>query len=134
MADTSKIKKTLKASHVVKVWFWDGEREYEGEAVDLSPAGATALLKMAQFGNATVLPTKKVMDGLVKHLSQKTVEWKCTSGIMESTVKAKITLVHPDFENPRRLLVEAAFQSPSEHNQKVLARMAEILKQAGPSP
>ena len=133
MSDTSKIKKTLKASHVVKVWFWDGEREYEGEAVELSPGRATALLKMAQFGNATVLPTKKVMDGLIKHLNQKTVEFKCMSGIMEVTVKAKVSLAQPDFENPRRLLIEAEFQSPSEHNQKVLARMAEILKQAGPS-
>jgi hypothetical protein len=134
MTDSSRIKKTLKASHVVKIWFWDGEREYEGEAVDLSPERATALLKMAQFGNATVIPTKKVMDGLIKHLSQKTVEWKCTSGIMESAVKAKITLVQPDFENPRRLLLEAEFQPPSEQNRKILLRMAEILKQAGPAP
>ena len=134
MSDTSKIKKTLRASHVVKVWFWDGEREYEGEAVELSPAGATALLKMAQFGNATVIPTKKVMDGLIKHLNQKTVEFKCMSGIMEVTVKAKVSLVQPDFENPRRLLVEAEFQPPSEQNRKILARLAEILKQTGPPP
>lgn len=134
MTDSSRIKKTLKASHVVKIWFWDGLREYEGEAVEISSASATALLKMAQFGNATVIPTKKVMDGLIKHLSQKVVEFKCTSGILEAAVKAKITSVHPDFENPRRLLLEAEFQSPSEHNQKVLNRLAEILKQTGPPP
>jgi hypothetical protein len=134
MTDSSRIKRTLKASHVVKVWFWDGEREYQGEAVELSPAGSTALLKMAQFGNSTVIPTRKVVDGLIKHLTQKVVEWKCTSGIMESAVKAKITLVQPDFENPRRLLVEAEFQSASEHNQKILSRMGEILRQAGPAP
>lgn len=134
MTDSSRIKRTLKASHVVKVWFWDGEREYEGEAVELSPSGSTALLKMAQFGNATVIPTRKVVDGLIKHLTHKVVEWKCTSGIMESAVKAKITLVQPDFENPRRLLVEAEFQSASEHNQKILSRMGDILRQAGPAP
>ena len=73
------------------------------------------------------------MDGLIRHLSQKAVEWKCTSGILESAVKAKITLVQPDFENPRRLLVEAEFLSPSEHHVKILARMAEILKPSGPA-
>jgi hypothetical protein len=134
MTDSSRIKRTLKASHVVRVWFWDGEREYEGEAVELSPSGSTALLKMAQFGNATVIPTRKVVDGLVKHLTQKTVDWKCMSGIMESAVRAKITLVQPDFENPRRLLVEAEFQSASEQNRKILTRMGEILKQTGPAP
>ena len=134
MTDTSRIKRTLRASHVVKIWFWDGEREYEGEAVELSAHGATALLKMAQFGNATVIPTKKVLDGLIRHLSQKAVEFKCMSGILEVTVKAKIKLVQPDFERPRRLLVEAEFQSPSEQNRKLILRMSEILKPAGPAP
>ena len=134
MTDSSRIKRTLKASHVVKLWFWDGQREYQGEAVEISAARAVGLLKMAQFGNATVIPTRKVMDGLIKHLSGRVVEFKCTSGILEAAVKGKITLVQPDFENPRRLLIEAEFQSPSEHNQKVLARMAEILKPAGPAP
>ena len=134
MSDSSRIKRTLKASHVVKVWFWDGEREYEGEAVELSPQGSTALLKMLQFGAGTVIPTRKVVDGLIKHLTQKTVDWKCTSGILEIAVKAKITLVQPDFENPRRLLVESQFLSLSEHSLKILARMAEILRPAGPAP
>ena len=132
MADTSRIRKTLKASHVVKIWFWDGQREYLGEAVELSAERATGLLKMAQFGNATVIPTRKVVEGLIKHLTKRVVDLKCTSGIMEAVVRAKITLVQLDFENARRLLVEAEILSPSEHNQKILRRMAEILKQAGP--
>ena len=134
MADTSRIKKTLKASHVVKIRFWDGEREYLGEAVELSAGRATGLLKMAQFGDATVLPTRRVMDGLIKHLTRRTVEFKCSSGILEVTVKAKIVLVQPDFENARRLLVEAEFQPPSEQNLKILSRLEEILKKAGPPP
>jgi len=133
MTDSSRIKRTLKASHVVKIWFWDGLREYQGEAVEISPEGTTGLLKMAQFGNSTVVPTKKLLDGLVKHLSQRSVEFKCTSGILEASVKARITLVQPDFENPRRLLIEAEFQATSELNRKVLARMAEILSHAGPA-
>jgi len=131
MTDSSRIKRTLKASHVVKIWFWDGVREYLGEAVELTPERTTGLLKMAQFGAGTIVPTKKVVDGLIRHLTQRPVEFKCTSGILEATVKAKITLVQPDFENPRRLLVEAEFLSPSEHNQKLLRRLGEILKPGG---
>src|SRR2546428_9699566 len=69
MVDTSRIRKSLKASHVVKIWFWDGVREYLGEAVELSAERATALLKMSQFGNSTVIPTRKLMEGLIKHLT-----------------------------------------------------------------
>ena len=130
MVDTSRIRKSLKASHVVKIWFWDGVREYLGEAVELSAERATALLKMSQFGNSTVIPTRKLMEGLIKHLTKRVVEFKCTSGILEAAVRAKINLVQCDFENPRRLLLEAEIQSPSEHSQKVLRRMAEILKQS----
>ena len=133
MADTSKIRKTLKASHVVKIWFWDGEREYLGEAVELSPDRATGLLKMSQFGNSTVIPTRKVVDGLIKHLVKKAVEFKVTSGILEAAVRARIVSLQVDFENSRRLLLEAEILSPSEHNQKVLRRMAEILNTSGPT-
>jgi hypothetical protein len=132
MAESSRIKRTLRASHVVKIWFWDGQREYQGEAVELSPEGATALLRMSQFGNATVIPTRKVVEGLVRHLEQRAVEFKCTSGILEVMVKATLTLVQQDFESPRRLLVEARFLAPSEANQKILRRLGEILKPGGP--
>lgn len=126
--NTSRIKRTLKASHVVKIWFWDGVREYLGEAVEISPDRVAGLLKMSQFGAATLVPEKKVVDGLVKHLTNRPVEFRCTGGLLEVSVKATITLLQRDFENPRRLLVEAAFLAPSEHNQKLLKRLGEILK------
>lgn len=132
MAESSRIKRTLRASHVVKIWFWDGQREYVGEAVEISPERATALLKLSQFGEATVIPTRKVVEGLLRHLDQRAVEFKCISGILEAVVKAKLTLVQQDFENPRRLLVEAEFRSPSEHHQKILKRLGEILQPGGP--
>ena len=37
MADSSRIRKSIKASRAVKVWFWDTVREYTGEAVELTP-------------------------------------------------------------------------------------------------
>lgn len=133
MTESSRIKRTLRASHVVKIWFWDGVREYMGDAVEISPERVAALLKMSQFGAATLVPEKKVIEGLVKHLTERTVEFRCTGGILEAAVKAKVTLVQRDFENPRRLLVEADFQSPSEQNQKLLRRLGEILRPATPA-
>lgn len=108
----------------VQVWFWDGQREYTGEAVELSADRVTALLKVSQFGDATVIPTQRLVEGLVKHLSQKVVEMKVAGEGMEATSKALITDVQPDFESPRRLLLQAAFQSPSERSASVLAKLA----------
>ncbi len=111
----------------VKVWFWDGQREYSGEAVDLSPQRLTAFLRMSQFGDATVVPARAIMEGLSRHLTGRTVDLKVSSGPIEADVKARIAGVNPDFENPRRLLLEAEFQSPPERTQSVLARLARTL-------
>jgi len=112
----------------VQVWFWDGEREYTGEAVDLSAAAVTALLKMSQFGDATVIPTQRLVEGLARHLSKRVVEMKVSHEGMEADVKALIAGVQPDFESPRRLLLTASFQAPSERNEAVLRKLAERLR------
>jgi hypothetical protein len=43
---------------------------------------------------------------------------------MEATSKARITEVQVDFANPRRILLLASFQSPSERSAAVLAKLA----------
>jgi hypothetical protein len=108
----------------VQIWFWDGAREYSGEAVELSAAAVTALLKMSQFGDATVVPTQRLLEGLVKHLTQRVVEMKVSGEGMEATSKTRITEVQVDFANPRRILLLASFQSPSERSAAVLAKLA----------
>jgi hypothetical protein len=125
--NSSRIKKTLAASHRVQFWFWDGEREYEGEAIELSTERVTAFLKVHQTGDATVVPTRKLVEGMAKTLGRRTVELKLTSGTVEAAVKARITDVQPDFENPRRLLLEAEFEAPSAGTRAILGRLAQVL-------
>src|SRR5262245_27075237 len=72
----SKIKKSIIHSKKVKVWFWDTVREYTGEAVLMTPTDLTALLKMGGTGMTTVIPNRAVMDGLIKHLTGRVVEFK----------------------------------------------------------
>jgi hypothetical protein len=131
--NSSRIKKTLAAGHRVQVWFWDGERECEGEAIELSPERMTAFLKIHQTGDATVVPTRKIVEGMTKTLGQRTVELKIASGTMEAAVKGRITDLQPDFEQPRRLLLAAEFQAPSAGNRAILGRLSEVLnRRKGP--
>jgi hypothetical protein len=127
MGESSRMRKSIAQSRVVKVWFWDGEREYQGQALELSEARVVAFLRVTQFGDATVIPTKSLVPGLSKHLVGRTVEFKLTSGTLEALLKGKVTSLNPDFENPRRLLVEAEFASPSERNVLILRQMAKSL-------
>jgi hypothetical protein len=128
MGESSRIRKALQQSRAVRIWFWDGQREYLGEALELNVAAVTGFLKMSQFGEATVLPTPRVMEGLTKHLTGRAVEMKLSSGGLEADVKAKITGVQTDFENRRRMLVLAEFVSVSDRNRPILERLAGQLR------
>ena len=123
----SRIKKSLALSKRVKVWFWDTVREYTGEAVSLSSTDMTALLKMGGTGMGTVIPSQAIMDGLIKHLTGRVVEFKVSGQALEVTLKGTITEVQKDFENPRRLLLISKFQSTSEKNQMILTRLGQKL-------
>ena len=124
----SRIKKSIASSKKVKVWFWDTVREYTGEAVSLTSTDLTALLRMGGSGMATVIPSQAVMDGLIKHLTKRVVEFKISGMSLEVMLKGTITEVQKDFENPRRLLLIAKFQSTSEKNQMILSRLGQNLK------
>lgn len=124
----SRIKKSIASSRKVKVWFWDTVREYTGEAVSLTATDLTALLRMGGSGMATVIPSQAVMDGLIKHLTKRVVEFKISGMSLEVMLKGTITEVQKDFENPRRLLLISKFQSTSEKNQMILSRLGQNLK------
>jgi len=123
----SKIKKSIIHSKRVKVWFWDTVREYTGEAVSVTATDLTALLKMGGTGMATVIPSQAVMDGLIKHLTRRVVEFKISGMSLEVNLKGTISEVQKDFENPKRLLLIAKLQSTNEKNQMILNRLGQNL-------
>ena len=126
--DASSIRRNLQRARIVHVWFWDGEREYTGEAEDLSASGVVALLKMSQFGDATVVPTHTIVGGLGKHLKSRSVDFKVSAQGMEASVKGKVTLLRADAENSRRLIIEAAFYPSSERNQLILGKLGRFVE------
>jgi len=119
----SKIKKSIIASKKVKVWFWDTQNEYTGEAVALSDTDLTALLKMGGGAATTMVPSNAIMDGLIRHLTGRIVEFKVTGMGQEVVLKGTIKEIQKDFENPRRLLLIAALSTTSEKNQLILKRL-----------
>lgn len=119
----SKIKKSIITAKKVKLWFWDTVREYTGEAVALTEKDLTALLKIGTGSITTLIPNKAIMDGLMKHLTGRVVEFKITGQGMEVMLKGTITEIQKDFENPRRLLLIATFQGTSEKNEVILKKL-----------
>lgn len=123
----SKIKKSIIASKKVKIWFWDTQNEYTGEAVALSPTDLTALLKMGAGATTTMIPSRAIMEGLIKHLTGRVVEFKVTGMGQEVVLKGTIKEIQKDFENPRRLLLIATLSATSAKNQLILGKLGTSL-------
>ena len=125
--NSTKIKRSIISSKKVKVWFWDTVREYTGEAVSLTATDLTALLKMGGTGMATVIPSPSVLEGLIKHLTRRVVEFRIMGMSLEVNLKGTIVEVQKDFENPKRLLLIAKLQPTSDRNQLILNRLGQNL-------
>lgn len=123
----SKIKRSIIASKRVKIWFWDTQREYSGEAVALSATDLTALLKIGGGAATTMVPSNAIMEGLIRHLTGRVVEFKVTGMGQEVVLKGTIKEFQRDFENPRRLLLIATLASTSEKNQVILKNLGSSL-------
>jgi len=123
----SKIKRSIIASKKVKIWFWDTQNEYTGEAVALSPTDLTALLKMGGGATTTMVPSHAIMEGLIRHLTRRVVEFKVSGMGQEVVLKGTIQEIQKDFENPRRLLLIAKLSSTSEKAQLILKKLGSSL-------
>jgi hypothetical protein len=58
------------------------------------------------------------------------VEFKVTGQGFEVALKGAIREIQRDFENPRRILLIAKFQPPSEKNQQILNTLGAALPNA----
>jgi len=126
----SKVKKSIIGSRKVKVWFWDTQREYGGEAVALTATDLTALVKVGSGAVTTMVPAKAVLEGMIKHLTGRVVEFKISGQGFEVALKGTVREVQRDFENPRRLLLIASLAATAEKNQLILNKLCSGLQPA----
>ncbi len=123
---SKRIRERLARSRRVQVWFWDGVREYTGEASSVTAEKLEADLKISQFGSSTIVPTPVIIQGLIKHLTRRAVEFKISVRGMEANAKGKVTAIGLDPKNSRRLNLRAHFDSPTERNQAILRRLGQM--------
>ncbi|MHC4606209.1 MAG: hypothetical protein ACYTAF_04675 [Planctomycetota bacterium] len=125
MGEITDIKDRLKKRKEVKIWFWDGIRQYEGVAAKLSEEFLAGDLRITEEGDATVIPGHALMQGLMKHLANRVVTMKLTSSTLEVSVKAKITAIGPMEGDNRRASIIAEFEDVDDGAKSALRRMAQ---------
>ena len=124
MGEMTKIRERLKRAKEIKIWFWDGMREYEGIATRLTTESVDGYLKISELGDQTVIPGPAMLEGIIRHLTNRDVDMKLTGQNMEVQLKATVIAVARHTTDERRATLSAAFKSPNEKQTGMLQRLA----------
>jgi len=127
MGELTEMRNRLKRGRQIRIWFWDGVREYKGKATRLDGSSLDAFLKVADFGEQTLLPGISVLDRLSKFFKDKTIDMKITGLGTEVNVRAKVTQIGSSKDNKRRIDLVAEFVSPKDRDKDVLLKMGQTI-------
>lgn len=91
--DTRLVNSQLVSRRDIKVWFWDGQREYQGECVALGDNGLWMEIKVRVPMDGTIPNVGIFLQLLRKQLKDKVVTVELTSSKTKGEMKVKLATV-----------------------------------------
>ena len=130
MGETTRkrVKETLRRAKEVRIWFWDGQREYNGTAQDISATGfAASFLVTDASKQRSIALRPTLVEILVHQLTTKPLEFRITGMGEELHIKGQVINVDQSHENPDWLLVSGELSPSRETDRATLTRMGESI-------
>ena len=127
MGEMTDLRERLRKRREIKIWFWEGGREYSGVALKLDDREVEGYLKISPDGVSTNIPGAALLDGLAKHFDGRTIQMKIHGQGMETDVRAKIRGIGPHQDNPRRAFIMAEFIDPPQRAGEILLRLGKAI-------
>lgn len=127
MGEMTRIRERLKRGRQVQIWFWDGMREYKGVAERLDGTSVNGFLKVSDFGDETLVPGVSIVDRILKHLSDRTVDMKLNGHGMEVSVRANVSQIGRSKKDPRRVDMTAGFIEPKDQVRDKLVKLGQLM-------
>ncbi len=91
--DTRLVNSQLVSRRDIKVWFWDGEREYQGECVALGDNGIWMEIKVRVPMDGTIPNVGIFLQLLRKQLKDKTVTVELSNARVKGEARVKLATV-----------------------------------------
>ncbi|MBI2899536.1 MAG: hypothetical protein HYY17_05085 [Planctomycetes bacterium] len=135
--ETRLINSQLVSRRDIKVWFWDGQREFQGECVALGENGVWMEIKVRVPVDGTIPNVGIFLQLLRKQLKDKVVTVELTSPKIKGEVKVKLSTVGVLSQKKEMLSVVATYEAPPDPKLvKVLKEpvVTTIVKKPGPPP
>ena len=114
--DTRLINSQLVSRRDIKVWFWDGQREYQGECVALGDNGIWMEIKVRIPMDGTIPNIGIFLQLLRKQLKDKSVTVELSTARIKGEVKVKLATVDVLSQKKELLSVVGTYLTPPDTN------------------
>jgi hypothetical protein len=98
----------------VRVWFWDGEREYKGQCAEWADNGMIFHVSMKYPGVRTMADASAALGGVKRLLEGKKVMVELSSSRVKGEVKFRFLKIAPVPGKSGIFLVEAVYETPPD--------------------
>ncbi len=98
----------------VRVWFWDGEREYKGKCVEVAENGIIFHAAMKASGLRTMADASAALDGVKRLLQGKKVMVELSSPKVKGEVKLRFQKIDAVAKGSSLFAVEAVYEVPPD--------------------
>jgi hypothetical protein len=95
----------------VRVWFWDGEREYRGQCVEAADNGVIFHVAMKSPGGRTMADAASALAGVKRLLEGKKVMVELSSAKVKGEVKFRFQKIASLSKESNMFLIEAVYET-----------------------
>ena len=100
----------------IQVWFWDGEKEFQGDCVALGDNGIWMEVKVRVPADGTLPNVALHLQSLRKKLKDKVVVVELTSPKVRAEMRLKLVTIDVLSQKKEMLSVVATYTSPPDPN------------------
>lgn len=112
--DTKLINSQLISRRDVRVWFWDGEREYKGYCVEAAENGLIFRAALKTPGAGTLVDASAVLPAVRRVLEGKKVMVELSSSKIKGEVKMRFQKISPVTGESGLFEVEGLYATPPD--------------------
>lgn len=114
--DTRLVNSQLVSRRDIKVWFWDGSREFQGECVALGDNGIWMEIKVRMPMDGTIPNVGMFLQLLRKQLKDKSVTVELSTPRIKGEVKVKLATVDILSQKKEMLSIVGTYVAPPDPN------------------
>jgi len=114
--DTRLLNTQLLSRRDIQVWFWDGEKEFQGDCVALGDNGIWMEVKVRVPADGTLPNVALHLQSLRKKLKDKVVVVELTSPKVRAEMRLKLVTIDVLSQKKEMLSVVATYTSPPDPN------------------